>query len=200
MNFLQSIKRSWGDIIITTIVVTTVVFFISAFMTPKFQVDIEVLVVQENMNPEADINAINRSSEYLSKVLFRVIFTESFLDHVLQAPFGIEKKFSEDSKKRKKEWRETVSVDRVDNTGIIHISVFDPDREEAVNIAKAIAWTMDQYGGRYHDGGEAVRVIVIDDPMVFSIKTKPNLYVNTLLGFIVGLMGSLGYIYFLKED
>ncbi|PID52772.1 MAG: hypothetical protein CR972_00245 [Candidatus Moraniibacteriota bacterium] len=199
MNFYHVIKKEAGTILIAMIAIATVLFFISAFMTSKYHAEIKVLIVQKNYVIEEDFYNSNRMSNYVGKVFSRVIYTDAFLNQVLQSPLNIRKTFSMDSRERKKEWGEMVSVDRLGDVGIVRVSVFDVEEDVAVNTAKAIAWAMSKKKNEYFSDAENLDIRIIDEPIVHDIKTRPNIYVNTIFGLLIGLVGSIGYIFFLKD-
>ncbi len=196
MSFYQSFSKNWWTIILLGFIGGAVFFIVSAFLAPNYQTDISVLVIEKQFKGKsADFSTI-KSVEYLSETLSKIIFTESFLEELEKSPVKTKLNLSKERSQRKKEWRKKIKVKKVANTGIIEITVFDQSRKMGEQIAQSIAWVLMHKSIKYHGEGEAVRVKLIDGPIVSLRPTKPNLWLNTLVGLILGLTGATIWVYF----
>jgi len=118
---------------------------------------------------------------------------------VQDAPFNVRRDFPRDPQEREKEWKKIISVKKVNNTGIIHISVVDESRKTAEETAKAIAYILTTQGEKYHGGGERVTVRLIDGPNTPLYPTIPRILPNTAVGALVGFIVAIVYLYFFPD-
>lgn len=198
-EFKNIIKERWQTMLIITMIITAIVFSVSALMTPKYRSDISVIVIQKQASYKVDAFSAAKSAEYLSDILSKAIYTDTFMQDVIDAPVGIDNKFSNIPEERKEEWKKAVAVKKLNNTGIIEISVYDTSRAEAEKIARAIEWSLSVRGDKYHGGGERIKVELIDGPITSVKSVKPNVLLNTLLGFIFGVAISFVIVYFFRD-
>ncbi len=199
-NFMKTLKENWTSISLTTLFLTAIVFAVSAFLTPKYESQMSVLVIQKQPEDKVDAYSAAKSAEYLSDIFSKIIYTDSFIDEVLKSPAGIQRKFSSDREERKKEWERDVKTKKINNTGIIKISVFDPSRKEAEKIVQAISENLSANSAKYHGGGERVVISTIDGPITSKNQARPNVFLNSLLALIIGAVGSFGFFYFFRSE
>lgn len=197
-TFEQRMKSKWQMIMLIAVITAAVVFTISAFIPPKYRSDITFLVIQKQASSKVDAFSAAKSAEYLSDILSRVIYSEAFIEDVTSSPIET-RDFSADPEDRKEEWQKMLNVKKVNNTGIINVTVFDKSRDEAAKTAEAIAWALSVRGHKYHGGGERVVVRVIDGPITSAKPAQPNIFLNTLMGFVIGLGIALVVVYFFPD-
>ncbi len=193
---IKDIMERWRLIVLSTIVFALLAFIISAMLPAKYQSDISVIVVQKQATEKVDAFSATKSAEFLSNIFTRVIYTTSFFNAVQDAPFDVKRNFSVDPEERKKEWDAEIAVKKINNTGIINISVFDKSRKTAEETAKAIAYILTTKGEEYHGGGERVTVRLIDGPNTPLRPTVPNIPTNTVVGALFGFIVALIIAYF----
>jgi capsular polysaccharide biosynthesis protein len=198
-KFIQIVRNHWQTVFLTTFLLTAMVFAVSAFLTPKYESDMSILVIQKQSEDKVDAFSAAKSAEYLSDIFSKVIYSDSFIDDVIQSPLNITRKFPVDKEDRKKEWEKDIKVKKINNTGILEISVFDPSRKEAEKIVQAIAWNLSTNNGKYHGGGQKIVVNAIDGPITSQKQARPNVLLNSLLAFLIGIIGSLGWFYFMEK-
>jgi capsular polysaccharide biosynthesis protein len=198
-KLIQLFKNHWQTVSLVTLLLTALVFAISAFLAPQYESKMSILVIQKQPEDKVDAFSAAKSAEYLSDIFSKVTYSDSFIDDVIQSPLNIKREFSTDREERKKEWEKDIKVKKVNNTGILEISVFDPSRKEAEKIVQAIAWNLSTNNGRYHGGGQKIAVNAIDGPITSQNQARPNVLLNSLLAFLIGITGSLGFFYFVEE-
>lgn len=199
-DFSNVLKRKWKSITLVAVLVASLVFAVSALMEPKYRSDMSVLVIQKQSEDKVDAYSAAKSAEYLSDIFSKIIYTDSFIDDVLKSPENVQNKFSSDKEERKKEWKKEVKVEKINNTGIIEISVYDPSRNEAEKIAQAISSNLSANNQKYHGGGEKINITIVDGPITTKFPASPNVFLNTLVGFFLGIIGSIGYLYFFGKE
>jgi capsular polysaccharide biosynthesis protein len=193
---IKSILERWQMICVFTIVFGLGAFIISALLPAKFQSDIQMIVVQKQADEKVDAFSATKSAEFLSNIFAQAIYTTSFFNSVQDAPFEARRTFSRDPEQRQKEWEKFIDVKKVNNTGILKISVYDGSRKTAEETAKAIAYVLTTNSEAYHGGGERVEVRLIDGPNTPLRPTVPYILPNTIAGAIGGMMIAVVMVYF----
>jgi capsular polysaccharide biosynthesis protein len=172
------------------------VFSVSAFIPPKYSSKVRMIIIQHHSSEKVDAFSAAKSAEYLSDIIAKVVYTESFLKDVLESPVKVEREFPQNSEEKMEAWSKAVDINKINNTGILEITVFDKSGQEAKRLAESVAWSLNVRGDKYHGGGESVEIKTISGPITSQNPAKPNLLLNTLLGFILGLIGSLAAVYY----
>ncbi len=155
----------------------------------------QVLVVQEN-NRTLDAYAASRSNEYLSGILASVISSNSFYTKVTETNFGIETAYFGDNPRSQMEtWTKTVKARSVNDSGIISIVVYHPDRVQAEKILRAVNYVLMTQHASYHGAGDTVKVRLIDQPVTSTLPVKPNIPLVGGGAIVIGVLVGLVYIY-----
>jgi len=195
-NFLKVIKKNWEIILIFPLILGFLSFSISAFLPVRYSSEVKILVIQKQPNDKVDAFSAAKSAEYLGDVLSRMIYTDSFIDDVKNSSLDIKWNFSSSSEKRKKEWAKEIDIKKINNTGILEIKVLDRSKAEAKKISEAIANNFINNGKKYHGGGDNVEIKLIDGPIVSDFQASPNILLNIIFAFAIGLIGSLSWAYY----
>lgn len=90
-----------------------------------------------------------------------------------------------------KELKEMISAESVNETEIFQVSVTSPDPQEAERIANAIAYILPKRIGTIIDGTSAK---VVDAAVIPSSPSSPSYTKNTLVGFLLGFVLTVGVI------
>jgi len=195
----KKIRRKWQTVMILTFIVVAIAFSVSIFMPAKYSSEMKMIIIQNHTSSDVDAFSAAKSAEYLSDILSNVVYTESFIQNMFDAPMEVTKDFSHSSEERMKIWKKTVDVSKENNTGILTIATYDPSREEAQNIAESIAWALNIRGTKYHGGGKNIKIQIIDGPITSEKPATPNIWVNTLLALIVGFAGAVATVHFFDD-
>lgn len=89
------------------------------------------------------------------------------------------------------ELRGMISAESVNSTEIFEVVVTSPDPVEAEKIANAVAYILPKRISSIIEGTSAK---VVDDAIVASSPSSPNYTKNTLIGFLLGLVLTVGII------
>ncbi len=159
----------------------------------------KLLLVQSNV-AGVDPYVISKSNGYLSDVLANVVSSNSFFSDVMNSGYHIDQGyFSGREDKIMEKWAETVDAKAINDTGIILINVYHPDRYQADQIAEAVNYILKTKNNQYH-GADDVSIKVIDQPIVSSWPVKPNIFLNLGLALALGLVFSLSFIYLFPKS
>ena len=192
----QDMMARWRVIVVSMIICALVAFIISALLPAKFQSDVRLIVIQKQGVEKVDAFSATKSAEFLSNIFSEAIYTTSFFNSVQDAPFDVRRQFSQDPEKRQKEWQKFISVKKVNNTGMLSISIVDPSRKTAEETAKAVAHVLTTNSEAYHGGADRVEVRLIDGPNTPLRPTVPRILPNTIAGALFGMIGALIFVYF----
>jgi uncharacterized protein involved in exopolysaccharide biosynthesis len=190
-------KTIFGVIALFILVAGVVV----AFQRFKYSSESQLLVVQERQGAVVDAYTASKSSEQLSRVLASVVTSNSFYNKVTAGSPSINVAyFGASPKEQMKQWRKTVTARNLNDTGIIAISIYHPDRTEAEKIAGAVNYVLMTQHSAYDGAGESVKVRLINQPITSNLPVKPNLPLIFGLALALGLTSGLIYVYLLAES
>lgn len=198
-NYLDILKEKYLYVALGTVSVMALAFILTIVQPLNYSSSTEALVIQKQLT-ETDSYLSAKSAEKIATSLSSVIYSTSFFEKVSQTGLVDLSEISALSEADKRdEWEERVGAQVVPETGIIQITAYDTNPQEAENLASAVAYTLATQGDEYHGGGENIQVKVINSALTSKYPVKPNLFVNLALGLVIGLSGSLLYLYFLPE-
>lgn len=188
-----------------TIIAIVVLFVMSATILTivqpfKYSAESKLLVIQ-SFPPNQDPYTASKSNEYLSSVLATVVGTNSFYNEVVNAGFNINTNyFPKDTKKLMRSWRDTVKASSQYDTGMLNITVYHKDSYQADQIIRAVNSVLQTKHTLYHGIGDGVSIKILDQPVVSDRPVKPNVPLNLMVGFAVGLILALIYVYLFPEE
>ena len=188
--YIEILKKYWHLFLLMVVLIATASFGIGLFQTPEYKSDVKLLVIQ-NQGQRLEAYTAARSAQTVGEVISKMIYTSSFFDKVLTSQFEIEDDFGTDPEDRKEKWEDRVKVRLSDETGSIQLSVYHEDRKQAEQIAFGIAHTMINYGEHYHGGGSQIEIKMVDSPITSEKVVRPNILLNTVAGFSLGILLSL---------
>ncbi|MEN8252725.1 MAG: hypothetical protein ABFQ53_04065 [Patescibacteria group bacterium] len=181
-------------IIVSMIVFALVAFVGSLFVPAKYKSELS-LMVKEQQVAETPVSIDNDSN-----VFTQIVYTEPFFEDVQEAPFEVERDFSENSEEREEQWEEMVSVENVKESDILEISVLNTSRKTAEETAKAVAYTLATENEKYLGEGNSVSMSVVDGPDTPASPAVPNVWLNTFIGAILGAIMSVLFVYFSLDE
>jgi len=161
----------------------------------KYSSKSQLLVVQE-YNQSVDAYTASKSNEYLSSVLANVVSSNSFFTKVLESGFEIDASyFGDNPKDQMKQWQKTVNAKSINDSGIIAINAYHPNRDQAEKIDRAINYVLMTQNTAYHGSGDSVKVRLIDQPITSSFPVKPNIFLTLGIAIALGFIAGLIYVY-----
>ena len=164
----------------------------------KYSTKSKILVIQEGAG-RVDPYSVSRSVEYLSDLLTRVIYSNSFYESVIGTDFNIDKNILVIARLKSKIWK-TISAKSLEDSGIINISVYHPDNYQASQIALAVNHILITKHQNFHGLGSSVKISVIDQPVASAYPNKPNIIYALLVIIASSLFFGLIYIYLFPES
>lgn len=199
-NFLSLIIAKKQTIIIAIIIFILIAIIFTVTAPFKYGSSFKLLIIH-NFRTNTDPYIASKSNEYLSSILAKIIYSNSFFTKVVGTGFNInEDYFGKDTKERMEKWEKTVAAKAISDTGIISVDVYHPDRYQAEQIARAIIFSLRASHSLYHGYGDNVTIKVIDKPLTSDWPIKPNIILNLVTAITFGLILSLIYIYLFPEE
>ncbi|MEA3273522.1 MAG: hypothetical protein U9Q72_02935 [Patescibacteria group bacterium] len=190
-SILETIKSKWQFIGIVILIVASLTFAVSAIIPPTYSSEVRLLILQKNLN--VDSYRAAKSSEYAGAVIKEVIQSANFMQGVLGSKHSIEDNFGNDPKERLKKWNKTIIAGKATGAGIVSIEVLHKDFTENKAIMNAAVEKL-LFDGKHYHGNDNIFLKNISGP-VFSEKPEyPKVFLNTLIGGVVGLLLALGII------
>ncbi|HTW96652.1 MAG TPA: hypothetical protein VMD74_03295 [Candidatus Methylomirabilis sp.] len=194
-EFFKLIGRKKQTIAFLFIVFLAVAVIFSAVQPFKYGSSMKLLTVI-NFGQNVDPYTASRSNEYLSNLLAKIVSSGTFFAKVEDSGYKIDKNyFSGTEKQQIKKWSKTVKAKSVADTGIIAIDVYHTNRDQAEEIAKAVAYTLQTTNTQYHGYGNAVEIKIIDAPLTSTYPVQPDLPLNLGVAFALAIIFSFCYVY-----
>lgn len=180
------LKRIWMVIIVSVLGAAIGLFGTLLFITPQYQSSAMFYVNNSTLSVGDAALSISSGDLSTSRNLvdsYIVILNtrESLVDIIDYA--GVDRTYVE--------LKNMISAADVDNTEIFRVTVTSPDPVEAEQIANAIAYILPKRITSIIEGTSAK---VVDAAVIASKPSSPSYTKNTLLGFALGLLLSVGII------
>ena len=181
--------------IIYTVLIFLVISLVVTFTQPlKYRVQAKVLVVQ-SFEERTDSYSASKMNEYLSGLLAKIVSSESFYSQATKTGFNIDAGYFSGSKKKQiKQWNKTVQARSLYDSGIIALSIYHTDKQQAENIAQATIFTLKTTNNFYHSM-PGVDIRIIDSPSISVFPVKPNIIFNAIIGIIFGIAFGVLLVY-----
>lgn len=156
-------------------------------MPLEYRADAQVLIISQSRYG-VDPYTAAKSAERVGENLVQVIGTSDFFQKVIAQNTALDvTRFVKLSERAKRQlWQKTLTANVVYGTGMLNISAFSKDSEQAKAWSLAAAQALSSKGWEYV-GGDVVMKMV-NDPIVTRFPVRPNLFLNGILGFVVGVL------------
>ena len=194
-SWWQTIKDKQSVIWWWLVGLVAVAMLVSLVQPLKYSAQSQLLVVPD-YKQTSDPYQISRTNEYLSSLLAQVTYSSSFFEATVRPDYQIDTAyFGNTAKKRMTNWRKTIKVKPINDSGAISVVVYHTDKQQAEKLVRAINYNLITKNNYYHGLGDKVTLKVIDEPLVSTWPAKPNLPLNFGLAVVLGLLIGLAQIY-----
>jgi capsular polysaccharide biosynthesis protein len=189
-------KSIFAMVLLVFLVIGAILTVIQPF---KYESKSDLLIVKET-NIAVDPYTSAKANEYLSNILAKVVSTNSFFDEVARSGSDIDfSYFPARADKKMKLWRETVSATALNDSGIVSVSVFHTDQDQAMLIANAVNNILITKNNQYIGEGDRVKIKVLNEPIVSRWPVKPNVAMNMAISALLGLILAAAYLFLFLE-
>lgn len=194
MTFTDLIRKNLNFIIILTLLVSGLVLIVSLFQQPLYKSSLSVMVVQKQTE-EVNAQTSVESAEKMADILSRVVDSQAFRVAVL-ANTDVNVDLPVQPWKEEERWREYVETKNITDTGILVVDIYQPTTSQATKLAASVQEVLTSKGYEYlgaDPGNVYLRQLNPPSPTDDS-PAKPNLFLNTAVGFLFGIILSLGLL------
>lgn len=183
---LSVIARHLKLLAVWGLVVAVIAAGVSLLFPLEYSAVSRVLIISRDRNG-VDPYTQSKAAERIGENLSAVMQTSDFFGKVMESAVPFDKarwkKLTERAARKK--WQKDVRPESVYGTSLLKITVYGPTRDEAVNLSLAVTQTAAGRGWEYV-GGEVV-LKQVDNPLVSRLPTRPNIVVNVVAGFFIGV-------------
>lgn len=128
-------------------------------------VNTDFLMVQQNSGNQ-DFYTLFKSSEYLGKVLSEAIYSERFIDAVIETGKVNDEFFPKDKKDRLDSWAKMIHVEKNLELGILKVSVKSNSERDAARIMSAVSEVLTQRNELFRAGDpKSVEIRILSGPI-----------------------------------
>jgi len=174
-----------GVVLALVIVVVLLVLSFLRIMPLQYRADAEVLIISQSRYG-VDPYTAAKSAERVGENLVQVMKTSDFYQKTLSQGRGLDVSQYENLSelKRRKLWQKNLVGSVVYGTSVLNVSAYHKNAEEAKKWAGAAAEVLAARGWEYVGGDVVMKVV--NNPVVSKWPSRPNLFLNAVLGFVVG--------------
>jgi capsular polysaccharide biosynthesis protein len=190
-NYVRLIVRSWRQVALATVLGLVLALSFSLVQPLKYSSTVKILITQTNTTGLDPYTAI-KSTERIGENLSQLVYTSAFFDAVVNDTSIDASYFPADDLKRRKEWEKTISTAVTPGTGVMTVTAYHPDRNQATSLAVRAAKELAVEAPNYF--GFSVRAQVIDAPIPSPFIAKPDFVTNGMMGAVAGLLIGLAWV------
>lgn len=186
-NILALLWEKKGSIFLFGVFVAAAAFFIETAVSPRYAVRTDFMVVQSSGSQ--DFYTLFKSSEYLSKVLSESLYSERFINAVVETGKVSAQGFLPANKKdRLAAWRSMVSVEKNVELGMLSVTVKSDTEKEASKTMEALSDVLINRNKEFRGGDEkSIEIRVLSGPISDRNPNPKELIALALIGFAAGV-------------
>lgn len=159
-----------------------------------FQTKTDFLVVQTNASNQ-DFYTLFKSSEYLGKILSEAIYSDRFVDALVETG-KVNKEFLPfDKKERLAAWSEIVSVEKNLELGIIGVTVKGDRERDVARIMDGVAQVMTEKNILFRGGDEkSVEIRILSGPILEQSPSMTKVLKTVAVAVLAGIFLSAFFL------
>lgn len=183
-QLFQLLKKNLRLIVLSMVICAIAAFTITAFLLPKKYASDSSIYIVSKVNAETgtvDANALNANSKQVNNYM-ELIKGKNILNKVAEQ-LNIE---------NVKEVQSAISVSNKTDTEIIEIKATTDDPVKSQQIVKA---TTEVFFKEVKETLKIENMTVLNDPEVEETAVSPSKKMNTIIGALLGLLASGGYVF-----
>lgn len=182
------LKKRAKVIGIAGLLVGLIALLVSLLMPLEYRADAQVLIISQSRYG-VDPYTVVRSAERVGENIAQVMETDDFYQKVVsQSSFGLDTRRFENVPERtkRKRWIKAIDGSVVFGTGVMNVSAYHKDKNQARAFATAASRALVEKGWEYIGGDVTIKIV--NNAVASKWPVRPNLLLNTLLGFLVGVL------------
>lgn len=182
-QLFKVVKKNIRLILISTVLTAVIAFVITTFLLPKKYASSSSIYLVSKVNEQTgtvDANALNANSKQVNNYM-EMIKGKNILNKVSTSL----------DMKDVKEVQGAISVTNKTNTEIIEIKATTDDPVKSQQIVQT---TINVFFNEVKENLKIENMMVMNDPEVEESPVSPSKKMNTLIGALLGMLGSGGYV------
>ena len=172
-------------------VIFAVLAFAVSFIFPKYySAESQVLIISRGLGG-VDPYTQSKAAERIGENLAQVMGTADFYNKVLESQsdsFDRVRWMTMDERARRKAWEKDVKAEVVYGTGLLRLTVYSKTKEDTTALAEAVTTAVTSRGWEYVGGDVSIKTV--NSPLLSRLPARPNFMINTVLGFVLGMLFS----------
>jgi len=186
------ILSSWHTILLVAAIGLFLGVVLSFVQPLEYSSTVRILITQELGTVDAYTASL--SVERISEDLADIVYTTSFYEKVLEAPYEIDLSYFENQEnKRREQWDEMISASVSRSSGLLTVRVYHEDIDQAEQIVNAVSYVLINEGWTYTSGSN-IKVQLVDEALNSRWPVRPNIPVNAFSGLVLGIIAGAGYV------
>lgn len=182
---LRQLEHAWGRLFSSCVLGAVLAVGVSLALPRAYSSTMRLLVTQANVAGLDPYTAL-KSTEQIAGSVRELVYSSLVANAVLSKTTGIDAAhFSENENDRRKQWQKEVEVNVVPGTGILVVTVYHPDREQARLLVQGVSGAIMEQAPNF---GYNAKAKIIDAPLPSRWFVRPNLAMNAAYGAILGLI------------
>ena len=193
-QIIALLRSKIGTLILWGVAFGALAFF-GLIMTEKpFQTKMDFLVVQTTATNQ-DFYTQFKSSEYLGKILAEAVYSDRFVDALVETG-KVNKEFLPfDKQKRLATWSKMVTVEKNLELGIISVTVKGDRERDVAKVMEGIAQVLTEKNSLFRGGDEkSVEIRVLSGPILEQSPNIAKIAKVALMAFLAGLFLSAFFL------
>ncbi|MFA6427659.1 MAG: hypothetical protein WCW16_04445 [Candidatus Magasanikbacteria bacterium] len=185
---LHTLLRRWKLLFVFGLIVGILSAGATFLFPLSYRADAQVLIISQSRYG-VDPYTVVRSAERVGENIAQVMRTNDFYQKVKeQTSYVIDWNYFEklNEREKRKLWGKTIVPSVVYGTGVLQVSAYHPNPDQANQLAGAAISALASKGWEYVGGDVAIKVV--NDPVVSKWPVRPNVALNAVLGFVVGVL------------
>ncbi len=182
------LTRKWKTLLVSSVICAVAVTLLSLLLPLEYRADAGVYIISKSRYG-VDPYTVVKSAEQVGQNIVQVIKTQDFFDKVIKSGGTKLDKTSFENvsdRTRMKRWEKTVDGSVVFGTGVLKISTYSTDAQQARVLSNAVVDTLVSQGYEYVGGDVTIKQV--NKAIVTRFPVRPNIPLNAVLGFILGLV------------
>lgn len=181
-------KEKFGWMLLIGALFAALGFLSLMLLQPRYQTSSDFLVVQTNTGNQ-DFYSQFKSAEYLGKVLGESIYSERFINAVIESGKVNADMLPFDKKDRLDTWRDMVEVRKNLELGVIEVTVKGQYERDTARIMDGIGEVLINKNMLFRSGDEkSVEVRILSGPIAERTPTVPMILKTVVASFAFGFV------------
>lgn len=195
---ISALARGWKLILGVALLGALMALAFSFTQPLQYSSTIRLLITQPS-STSLDAYTVLKSNERIAQSLSQLLYTSTFFENILSQAQGVNVAyFPQDEISRRKLWQRSVETGVEANSGLMTVTVYHPDVNQARALVNAAADELTKQAPNYF--GFTVRLQVIDTAINSRWFARPNFVSNALFGLFLGILVGTAWVLVRKAE